>query len=95
MFIVNITISNFHCSGTVQQYELRYGVNSAGLVVEILTLLGIEEATTAILLYKYRTLITNTVYWSNVSFYTISNLDPNNHFRAKYYLNRDFSVYFN
>lgn len=73
MFIVNITISNFHCSGTVQQHELCNGVNSAGLVVEILTLLGIEEATTAILLYKFRAIITNIVYWSNVVFYTISN----------------------
>lgn len=68
VFIVNITISNFQCTGTVQQHELCNSVNSAGLVVEILTLLGIKEATTAILLYKYRTIITNTVYWSNVVF---------------------------
>lgn len=50
VFIVNITISNFHCSGTVQQHELYNGVNSAGLVVEILTLLGIEKPP---LLYCY------------------------------------------
>lgn len=54
----------------VQQHELWYGVNSAGLVVEILTLLGIEEATTAILIYKYRTIITNTVSLFLIQFQT-------------------------